>query len=279
MGRYGNQPIEFRNAFVTLARYVRANTNMTAMMWGPNTGAGYPYGYPQTDPLFPKANDSDPIKRANFDAMDTNGDGVVNEFDNPYSPYYPGDESVDWVGMSLYGTVERRDWAQTIPAPEQFMEGAFAGSRNGIPSFYATYAQAKNKPFVFCETGASFQTNLVQDIVKGDTSVQIQLAIKKAWWNNLFNLALGPKYPKFKGAFWFEESKEEGSFSVRGGRVNKDYRITWDSVVMKDFVADLLDYETKTNLKQYESRISYANGTKVACDGTLTLGIYKPPAK
>ena len=33
--------------------------------------------------------------------MDTNGDGVVDNLDDPYEPYYPGDASVDWVGMSV----------------------------------------------------------------------------------------------------------------------------------------------------------------------------------
>ena len=39
---------------------------------------------------------------ADFQAMDTNGDGQLTMADNMYSPYYPGDEYVDWVGMSIY---------------------------------------------------------------------------------------------------------------------------------------------------------------------------------
>jgi hypothetical protein len=38
--------------------------------------------------------------------MDTNGDGVVSDLDDPYAPYYPGDAYVDWVGMSV------RAWPQ-----------------------------------------------------------------------------------------------------------------------------------------------------------------------
>ena len=38
---------------------------------------------------------------ASYVAMDTNGDGVVDNLDDPYEPYYPGDTSVDWVGMSV----------------------------------------------------------------------------------------------------------------------------------------------------------------------------------
>lgn len=38
---------------------------------------------------------------ASYVAMDTNSDGVVDNLDDPYEPYYPGDTSVDWVGMSV----------------------------------------------------------------------------------------------------------------------------------------------------------------------------------
>ena len=37
--------------------------------------------------------------------MDTNGDGVVDNLDDPYLPYYPGDAYVDWVGMSVIPTI------------------------------------------------------------------------------------------------------------------------------------------------------------------------------
>ena len=38
---------------------------------------------------------------ASYAAMDTNGDGVVSDLDDPYAPYYPSDAYVDWVGMSV----------------------------------------------------------------------------------------------------------------------------------------------------------------------------------
>ena len=39
---------------------------------------------------------------ADLALMDTNQDGVVNNADDAYSPYYPGDAFVDWVGSSIY---------------------------------------------------------------------------------------------------------------------------------------------------------------------------------
>ncbi len=34
--------------------------------------------------------------------LDTNGDGKLDMSDDMYTPYYPGDEWVDWVGMSIF---------------------------------------------------------------------------------------------------------------------------------------------------------------------------------
>ena len=35
-------------------------------------------------------------------ALDTNDDGWVDMSDDPYTPFYPGDQWVDWVGMNQY---------------------------------------------------------------------------------------------------------------------------------------------------------------------------------
>ena len=37
-----------------------------------------------------------------FQALDTNGDKQLTMADDIYTPYYPGDQYVDWVGMSIY---------------------------------------------------------------------------------------------------------------------------------------------------------------------------------
>lgn len=39
---------------------------------------------------------------ADYDLMDTNGDGMINMQDNAFDPFWPGGEFVDWVGTSLY---------------------------------------------------------------------------------------------------------------------------------------------------------------------------------
>ena len=39
---------------------------------------------------------------AEWHALDTNDDGWVDMSDDPYTPFYPGDQWVDWVGMNMY---------------------------------------------------------------------------------------------------------------------------------------------------------------------------------
>jgi hypothetical protein len=60
------------------------------MVWGPNLGITYPFNTPNALSRAPTAI-SDPV---NFRLLDTNNDTVLNTFDDPYGPYYPGDEYV-----------------------------------------------------------------------------------------------------------------------------------------------------------------------------------------
>ena len=56
---------------------------------------------------------------ANYNAMDTNKDGLVNMHDDPFTPFWPGDEYVDWVGLSLeyFGLFNLKN---TLPIPLEF---------------------------------------------------------------------------------------------------------------------------------------------------------------
>ena len=92
-----------------MAAYVHSLTNLTgkgdtvassrniclysasAMVWSPNIGTGYPYAGGSPAP---------PEEVASL--LDTNRNGVLDNGDDPYLPYYPGDQYVDWVGISLY---------------------------------------------------------------------------------------------------------------------------------------------------------------------------------
>ena len=62
-----------------------------AFIWAPNSGNGYPFPNYEHSAL-PGTSHWDP-------ALDTNKDGKYDIDDDPYTPFYPGDDWVDWVGM------------------------------------------------------------------------------------------------------------------------------------------------------------------------------------
>ena len=90
---WAQRPTEFKRAFRSLANLLHAETQSSSMMWSVNYGGGYPWsgGAYAVQP-----------GTSDFQALDTNGDGVLDMWDDPYAPYYPGDDVVDWVGMTLY---------------------------------------------------------------------------------------------------------------------------------------------------------------------------------
>ena len=83
---YGMKPTEMITAWRTMTEAIRRQTNLTAMVWSPNIGGGYPYvgaGFDQNIPTLA-------TNPADFRLMDTNRDGRIDRNDDPYSPYYPG---------------------------------------------------------------------------------------------------------------------------------------------------------------------------------------------
>ena len=90
MVNHGQKPIEFKASFIKLAKYVHEYTNLTAIVWSPNIGKGVYSSGGTYDFVTPKPG------TPNFIELDTNRDGVLNDADDPYLPYYPGDNYVDW---------------------------------------------------------------------------------------------------------------------------------------------------------------------------------------
>lgn len=64
-----------------------------AFVWAVNSANGYPFKGDKYS-VTPSSSNWDPT-------LDTNGDGLFDLLDDPFSPYYPGDQWVDWVGMSV----------------------------------------------------------------------------------------------------------------------------------------------------------------------------------
>lgn len=89
------------------------------MLWAPNYGGNYPFS---GDHVCKKWLCPD------FDILDTNGDGKLSMEDDMYNPYYPGDDVVDWVGMTMYHWGRSFPWDRNVlPEPKAFWERVMFG--------------------------------------------------------------------------------------------------------------------------------------------------------
>jgi hypothetical protein len=161
-------------------------------------------------------------------------------YNERYTPFYPGDEWVDWVGMSLYHYGPQFPWVDnSVPEAgkaESFMIGT-AGGQVGSYNFYRMFsgdgvggspqsASAGGKPFMITETTAAVHTLVTTTdgspaTVPPNQSPQDRVAIKQAWWRQLINSTFLQTYPRIKALNFFEFYKfEETSFrdfTVLGG--------------------------------------------------------------
>ncbi|OOB90919.1 hypothetical protein B0T42_09035 [Rathayibacter sp. VKM Ac-2630] len=195
---WGQQPAAYIETFRRVAAAVHADAPGTAMMWAPNSAEGYPFtgGASAAQPGTP-----------DFALLDTTGDGVLTLDDDPYAPYYPGDDAVDWVGMSLYHWGSAHPWGENeLPEPGKFaaqLTGTYsgaAGDETAAPDFYQTYGVEHGKPVAIPETAA-----LV--VPRGDPAGE--LAIKQAWWRQVLSEDVATRFPNIRMINWFEWDKFE----------------------------------------------------------------------
>ena len=190
---WGQQPEAYVDAFRTVADAVHDLAPASAMAWAPNEGSGYPF----TGGPYASADE----------ALDTDGDGTISNADDPYGPYWPGADSVDWVGMSLYHWGHEYPWGENeIPADDSFvalLTGRNTGARDGqvgVPNFYAEYAEANQLPMGVFETAALYNPN-----AEGPAEADI----KSAWWAQVTDTSLREKFPRLAMLNWFEWRKGE----------------------------------------------------------------------
>ena len=183
--------------------------------------------------------------------LDTNKNGVLDAGDDPYSPYYPGDDMVDWVGYSIYHYGTNFPWQDNVVPVLGKFEG-FINSGN----FYRDYAVRKGKPMLVAETGSTFHVRYVNggSIPPGPG----ELAIKQGWWRQfLTNQTFLSNYPKIKMFCLFEFAKDE-ELTFR------DWRIAHDPAILRAFQEDF---------KGVAGLYLYANGTQlVGSAGGNTFG-------
>ncbi|HYF49428.1 MAG TPA: PKD domain-containing protein [Planctomycetota bacterium] len=225
---WGQKPALYVEKYRVVAAEIHAGTKRTAMLWAPNDGGGYPYG-------------GNPGP-ADFALLDTNGDGRLSVHDDPYAPYYPGDDAVDWVGLTLYHWGLAYPWGDNeLPEPLSFADkltGNYLGANGDdrpVPDFYATYCAdgVHNKPMAIAETAAFYNTNRTGDP---------EFAIKQKWWRQVFAISgdsgeardIAVHFPKLKMINWLEWRKRESE--VNNDVV--DWRVS-HPVTRESFIADI----------------------------------------
>lgn len=213
---WGQRPILFKTKYRLLAEIIHAQTARTAMIWAPNYGVGYPFGA-----LVPKPGSDD------FNLLDTNHDGQVSDRDDMYEPYYPGNDVVDWVGMTIYHWGLDFPWLENEIPPANSFTNSLVGKYHGsIPNFYARYCldSSRHKPFAVTETAAFYNTQ---------KTGAPELQIKRAWWTQIFSATT--EFPLLKCVNWFDELKRE---SIAQNNLI-DWRVTGTTQIRNAFVSDL----------------------------------------
>ena len=208
---WGQRPDDYRAAFSTFADVVDERLPQAAVVWSPFWGGDYPF---TTDTALPR------------DGLDTDGDGLLTGRDDPYVPYYPGDDVVDAVGLSVYydetGGIEARN---VVPGPDDFAARLTGADGSGAPDFIGTYASA-DRPLLV-ETAAFYSASAV-----GPS----ELEIKSAWWRQIEAAVGSGEFPALAAVIWEETATTRG---VVGETV-----IAWSVTLSSDavrsaFVADL----------------------------------------
>lgn len=217
---WGQQPEAYVDAFRTVAGAIHTGAPASAMAWAPNEGLGYPF----TGGAFASEDAS----------LDTDSDGAITNADDPYAPYWPGDDVVDWVGMSVYHWGLEYPWGENeMPADGSFgalLTGGVTGAHDNqapIPDFYATYAEGHDKPMGVFETAALFNPTAPGPI-EGD--------LKAAWWDQVTDPAVRDAFPRLAMLNWFEWRKDEPEV---GGII--DWRLSGDPALARALLADAPD--------------------------------------
>jgi hypothetical protein len=228
---FGMQPTKYIPLWRRVHAAVKRVAPQTAFVWSPNFSYGYPYGS-QTGRML-----AGPIPVDDLLLLDTNKDGKFDSNDDPYSPFYPGDEYVDWVGLSFY-------WKAVNAVPSYGMYALAANSGN----FYNDYAVAKNKPMMVSEGGAVVYPHLVRP------DSPSELAIKRAWWNqSITNLQFLDQFPLIKLFSIFEFRKVEDASPFGGIPPLSDFRITHEEQLIRAFREDFVRVADRFDLATYVS--------------------------
>ncbi|KAJ3103322.1 hypothetical protein HDU97_010227 [Phlyctochytrium planicorne] len=243
---YGFQPSEYVSTWQRVATAIRRRAPSVAMVWAPNLSSGYPYGGPHQN-----------LSALDLKLLDTNNNGRVDNDDDPYTPFWPGDEYVDWVALSLYFKGLRANWPWQknagVATPTFVTELITGGGEGGSDkyNFYDMFCVQRNKPMAVAESNAAFQisSNSTGPIEPGPG----HLAIARAYWSSyLTSPAFFTRFPKVKLINLFEFEKYETEANVG---ILRDFRVTREPAVAMAFLDDLKKSGMMNHIVQASARI------------------------
>ncbi|CEQ38579.1 SPOSA6832_00009, partial [Sporobolomyces salmonicolor] len=219
---YGMQPTEFNTSWHSMYNLVKAVAPETIMVWAPNTPQGYPYGQGGSQYAA--------LSTADQAALDTNHDGQLTGADDAFSPYWPGTDVVDWIGLSIYYKGLYSDIENDVQ-PDGYcalvVNGTNPEDNSTITPWYNNYcAQYPDKACMFAEAGAAWHVN--------DDGPATQAALQQQWLKDC--------YPRIKLFMQFEYEKTETS--NEGTDDLRDYRLLNNTDVLNEFKADLASLGT-----------------------------------
>ncbi|BGP12272.1 hypothetical protein JCM10213_000033 [Rhodosporidiobolus nylandii] len=222
---YGQQPTAFNQSWHQMYNVVKSVAPETIMVWAPNTPQGYPYGQQQQ---FLTASAADQA------LLDTNNNNQLDADDDSLAPYYPGDDVVDWIGLSIYYKGIPSDTQNTVQEDGycvKVMNGTNPPDGKNITNWYEDFCKAKpDKACMFAEAGAAYHTE--------DDGTADQAQLQQAWLKDcVTNTSMYADFPRLKMYMHFEYNKSE---SANNGQDDiRDYRMTNNTAVLDELKLDL----------------------------------------
>ncbi|ORZ39536.1 glycoside hydrolase superfamily [Catenaria anguillulae PL171] len=185
------QPLKFIQVWRDLHARLKKAAPKVTMVWSPNIGQF----------------DATRLKRergsAEFAAMDTNKDGTLDERDDPYTPYWPGKDYVDYIGISFFWFGPTWDQRTNALPPADM-----ATTRLTRPFDILKFARDQGLPFVVSETGGVFYSDAKVAAGPGE------VALKQAWWRMLMAI------PDVAMVVYFDFIKREDGVTVNSALTN-----------------------------------------------------------
>ncbi|MDR6506848.1 OpgC domain-containing protein [Arthrobacter oryzae] len=218
---WGQQPGAYVPAYRAVAQAFEPKSNVL-MVWQPFQSRDYP---------FTRNRSAAAPGTPGFAALDTNSDGAWNGSDAPYAPYYPGDDVVDWAGLTaLHDDTGGGAAVNTLPDDGELAsllagtaKGAASGADGGGTSdgggdadFYESYAVQRDKPLLL-QTAAYYSPSA------GGPS---EADIKARWWKQVLGEAAPGKLQRIAAVVW-DEKTDVGD----AGNTIIDWRLTRNTAV------------------------------------------------